>query len=45
MDDLQVLTEQHILKLQQNGRNTTEIERLEQILYAIAKIRTKLRKQ
>jgi hypothetical protein len=43
MDDLQVLTEQHILQLQQTGRNNTEIERLEQILNAIAKIRTKIR--
>jgi hypothetical protein len=45
MDDLQLLTDQHILKLQQTGRNNTEIERLEQILNAIAKIRTKMRKK
>jgi hypothetical protein len=43
MDDLQALTDQHILKLQQTGKNNTEIERLEQILNAIAKIRTKMR--
>jgi hypothetical protein len=45
MDVLQVLTEKHILKLQQNAGNNTEIERLEQILNAIAKIRTKMRKR
>jgi hypothetical protein len=44
MDELQLLTEQHILKLQQTGRNNTDIERLEQILHAIVKIRTKMRK-
>jgi hypothetical protein len=45
MDDLQALTDQHILKLQQTGRNNTDIERLEKILNAIAKIRTKMRKK
>jgi hypothetical protein len=45
MDDLQTLTGQHILKLQQTGKNNTEIERLEKILNAIAKIRTTLRKK
>jgi hypothetical protein len=45
MDDLQVLTEQHILKLQPTDRKNTEIERLEKRLYAIAKIRTNMRKK
>jgi hypothetical protein len=45
MDTLQLATQQHILKLQQNGRSNTEIKRLEQILYAIAKIRTTMRKK
>jgi hypothetical protein len=44
MDDLQSLTDQHILKLQQTGRNNTEIGRLEKILNSIVKIRTKMRK-
>jgi hypothetical protein len=45
MDVLQVLTEKHILKLQQNAGNNTEMERLEKILNARAKIRTKMRKK
>jgi hypothetical protein len=45
MDVLQVLTEKHILKLQQNASNNTEIERLGKILNAIAKIRTKMRRK
>jgi hypothetical protein len=45
MGDLQALTDQHIVKLQQTGRNNTETERLEKILNSIVKIRTKMRKQ
>jgi hypothetical protein len=44
MDDLQVLTEQPMLKLHEKGEYT-EVKRLEQILNAIAKIRTKMRKK
>jgi hypothetical protein len=44
MDDLHVLTEQHMLKLHEKGEYT-EVKRLEKILNAIAKIRTKMRKK
>jgi hypothetical protein len=44
MDDLQVLTDQHMLKLHEKGKYT-EVKRLETILNAIAKIRTKMRKK
>jgi hypothetical protein len=44
MDDLQVLTDQHMLKLHEKGEYT-EIARLKKILEAIAKIRTKMRKK
>jgi hypothetical protein len=44
MDDLQELTERHMGKLQYNHEDK-EVKRLEKILAAIAKIRTKMRKK